>query len=168
MEAVAIGRRGPDPGDDERRRRRRSAGRQQARGLLQGPADRALMMDHRALLTLMGHRHPGLAESTVPQEHAGICRHRHVLRACRLGHRQEGQEKLKGEGEDGAEAPELAQEAGSCPLPGHAQMLPPLTHGNRPNGKGPLLYRFRDAAHQAQFFCIPVTSFGRLFLNMST
>jgi hypothetical protein len=97
------------------------------------------MMDHRALLALMGHRHPRLAESAVPREHAGIGQHRRVLRACRLGHRQEGQEKLKGEGEDSAEAPEQTQEARSWPLPGHAEMLPPLTHGNRPNEKGPLL-----------------------------
>jgi hypothetical protein len=97
------------------------------------------MVDHRALLALMGHRHPRLAEGTVSPKRAGLGQHRRVPRACRLGHRQEGQEKLQGEGKEGAEAPELAQEAGSCPLSGYAQMLPPFTHGNRPNEKGALL-----------------------------
>ena len=138
-EAVAFARRGLDPGDDEKRRRRRCAGRQQARGLLQGPANRTLMVDHRALLAGMGHRHPGLAEGVVSPDRGGLGRHRRILRACRLGHRQEGQKKLQGESEDSAEAAEPAQEPRSCPVPGYARMLAPLTHENRPNGKGPLL-----------------------------
>ena len=66
MEAVAIGRRRFDPGDDERGRRRRSAGRQQVPGLLQCPADRAVMVDHRALLALMGIAIPGSQRAPSP------------------------------------------------------------------------------------------------------
>ena len=110
-EAVAFGRRGLDPGNDERCGRRRCARRQQARGLLQGPADRALMVDHRALLAGMGHRHPGLAEGVVSPERGGLGRHRRVLRAGRLGHRQEGQENLDGQRQSYAETSRPLPEA---------------------------------------------------------
>jgi len=78
------------------------------------------MVNHRALLALTGHRHPGLADGVASPGRRGLGRHRRVLRAYRLGHCEEGQEKLQGEGEDCAEAPELTQEARPCAAPGYA------------------------------------------------
>jgi hypothetical protein len=69
------------------------------------------MVDHRALLALMGHRHPGLAEGVVSPGRRGLGRHRRDLGACRLRHRQEGQENLDSERQSYAETPHPLPEA---------------------------------------------------------